>query len=842
MAGRSARIYWSKEMPFTNPTRRSHTLIGLLLLNSLLAGITTAAAAIVVPGSTPELHLILPRGVQRGKEHKLTFQGVRLDNAQEIIFYDKGITATSLKVINQKSLEVMVSVAENCRIGEHVAQVRNNQGLSDFRSVYVGPFERVPEVEPNGSFATAQSIVLDRTVQGVLTAEDIDQFRLELKKGQRLSVEVEAMRLGVFVDPVIELFGPYRDGSIHTQSIAFADDQPLTGQDSFFSVSIPEDGIYLILLRESAFKGTSKSFYRLHVGDFPRPESLFPGGGKPGETIQLNAQSTQSAENRPSFEVVLPKGSQFRAGVLVADANGVAPSPVALRINDLDNYLLPESTVNTHYKSAVEFEPPIAINARLNNTLQYYKFVAKQGQTWDIRSYTKQIGSGLDPVIHIFNEAKKVLAGNDDSQGQHDSSLRFKVPADGSYYVRIKDYQNRIKQKFPYRIEITQATPSVVLSVKRNDRFSQRRQAAAVPRGGRFAAIMSVKKDFVTTGVMLDHGPLPDGITMTALPMRKSVAEIPVVFDADDDAPLSAALVNFSATIHNPDAENTDAKSDAGNAVHEKTAPLLNSRFEMPALFSLGYPNQTAYHLCHVDRLAVGVVERLPFSIDVVPLKAPLVRNGSAKVKIIIRRDEGFKQAIRFQFPYRAPGVGMRHQLQASPDKNEFEYPINANGGAALGKWPFYVIANANVSGLAWTSSQLSRLEVVEPFVKIDADRVVGGREQKLLAKINLEQLVKFDGTASATLRGLPPHTQVNGPLEFDCNTASLTFEITTTEKTPFGHHKGPFVEVQIPVNGGVSTGRAGNVILQVNRPPKKPPAPVQTNPQGEKKVGQEPS
>ena len=352
-----------------------------------------------------------------------------------------------------------------------------------------------------------------------------------------------------------------------------------------------------------------------------------------------------------------------------------------------------------------------------------------------------------------------------------------------------------------------------VLAIKRNDRFTQKRQSIAVPQGGRFAAIMSVKKDFVSTGVTLDHGPLPDGVCMTAAAMSKSVAELPIVFDADDDAPLSSSLVNFSASAHDPKAKPDAKKSEA---------PALSSRFEMPAVWSLGMPNNTPYHYCNVDRLAVGVVKRLPFSIDCVPLKAPLVRNGSAKVKIIIRRDEGFKEVIRLQFPYRPPGLGTNHQLQVGPDKTEFEYPINANNGAAIGKWPFYVIANSKVDGPAWTSSQLCELEIAEPFVKAEADRVVGGRAQTLSAKVVLEQLVEFEGTARAKLRSLPPHTTVNGPLEFDSKTESLTFEITTTDKTPFGKHKGVFLEVEIPSGGGFSTGRAGNVVLQVNRPAKK--------------------
>jgi len=87
-------------------------------------------------------------------------------------------------------------------------------------------------------------------------------------------------------------------------------------------------------------------------------------------------------------------------------------------------------------------------------------------------------------------------------------------------------------------------------------------------------------------------------------------------------------------------------------------------------------------------------------------------------------------------------------------------------------------------------------------------------------------------------LRSLPPHTQVNGPLEFDNKTESLTFEVTTTDKTPFGRHQGGVLEVEIPSGGGFSTARAGNVVLQVNRPSKK--KPTEAKPAAKKTPAQE--
>ena len=147
---------------------------GCRCLTALALVILTSG--LLFAGSTPELHAVYPRGIQRGNEHTLTLNGVRLDDAQEVFFYGEGITAKSVKVVDHKKLEVVVSVAPDCRLGEHVLQVRCGKGISDFRSVFVGPYPAVVEKEPNNDFATAQKIELNHTIAGQIKGEDVDYF------------------------------------------------------------------------------------------------------------------------------------------------------------------------------------------------------------------------------------------------------------------------------------------------------------------------------------------------------------------------------------------------------------------------------------------------------------------------------------------------------------------------------------------------------------------------------------------------------------------------------------------------------------------------------------------
>ena len=192
------------------------------------------------------------------------------------MFYSPGVEVTSLEP-SDKAVKVKVKVAPDCRLGEHVAQVRTATGISEYRTFFVGALPAVAEKEPNSQFDTPQEIAMNVTVQGVVTSEDVDYFVVDAKKGQRISVEVEGMRLGTTLfDPYIAILDSRRF------VLASADDSPLVRQDGVCSVIAPEDGKYIIEARDSAYGGNGASFYRLHIGHFPRPVAVYPPGGKGG--------------------------------------------------------------------------------------------------------------------------------------------------------------------------------------------------------------------------------------------------------------------------------------------------------------------------------------------------------------------------------------------------------------------------------------------------------------------------------------------------------------------------------------------------------------------------------
>jgi hypothetical protein len=778
-----------------------------VLLFWLSAPIAPPALAVTLPEgdpptgqSTPLLSLITPRGVQRGHEHKLRFTGQRLKGTEEVFLHDpsSGITVTGITQVDDKKVDVTINVPAECRLGEQVAQLRTRGGISDYRSFFVGALPDVPETEPNNDLETAGPIEWNVTLSGICTNEDIDYFRLSGKKGQRLSVEVEAIRLGAMFDAAIVLLNADRF------EIATSDDTPLTNQDPWFSVLLPADGDYFVAIREASFRGNNACRYRMHVGDFPRPMAVFPAGGKRGEKLTVQfIDRIANEDGSPRIieqEITVPESKGFRPGIFYSDDQGITPSPLPFQISEFGS--LAETEPNNNFNQTVVTDVPIAINGIISKPgdMDYFKFRAKKSQVLEISCYARRIGSGLDPIVNVFGADKKHIVGNDDAT-LLDSYLRFQAPADGEYFVRVRDHLKTGQPSFVYRLEIVPAKPQLTFKIQRNDRYSQLRQSIAIGQGNRFAVLLDATRKEFGGELKLLADNLPPGITMSAPPMHNNLNTMPVVFEATADAAIKGELIDLRGG-HVDDAKN------------------ITGQFFNLADFALGEPNKTLYYGCRTEQLPIAVIEPLPFKIEIIQPKVPLLQNGSMKLKVVAHRNEGFDEPIQLNFPFRSPGVGTTNQITIPKGKSEVVYPLNANGKAQIGNWPMYVIGKSNVRGPAWAASQMAELEIAELFVKFEFERASVGRGESTTIVCKIEQLMPFEGEARVKILGVPPDTTVSSDLAFNAETKELSFDLQATEKSPFGKHK-PFAQVTITKNGEPMVSRAGTMEFHINKQPK---------------------
>ena len=783
--------------PASSSLRREARRAGRVAVAATVAVACVLGAAGVATASFPQLSLILPRGVQQGGDREFTFSGQRLGDAVEIMFHDDaGFEVKSLTPVDDKSFKAVIHVPANCPPGEHIVQVRAKSGITEFRSFWVGILPVLDEKEPNGLPDQAQAVPLGTTVHGVCTSEDLDIYAIDAKQGQRIGVEVEGLRLGSHrFDPHISILDEKRF------ELASADDSPATLQDGILSVVAPADGRYYVQIRETSYAGDNASRYRLHIGGFPRPSAIYPAGGRAGEKMKVTFLGDASGPIDREIEVPAVGSS---AGDIVrlfaTDAGGTSPSGLPFRVSALANAL--EQEPNDDVKSATSAEASMAFNGIIGTPgdVDCFRFGAKKGQTFEVECHSRRLRSGLDPVVNVLKSSGGRLAGNDDSKGP-DSVLRFEAPADGEYVVEVKDHLGRGRPDFTYRVELSPVKPALTLSIPRIDRYSQTRQSVFVPKGNRYGVLVNVARRNFDGDLVLDKSQLPPGITMTAPPIKAGQTQVPVVFEAAADAALAGRLATFEArqvTAEDPEGKNG-----------------VRGHFENNADFVLGDPNNAVHYTGHVEKLAMAVIDAVPFQVELVPPKSPLVRRGRMDLKVIVKRAEGFTQPIVIEFPYRPGGVGAGPSIKIEGDKTEGVYQINADAKAAVGTWPIFVLANANAGGTAWVASQLTSLEVAEPFTEATLARASceqGGNAQ-IVCK--LKQLRPFEGEAIARLQALPAEATA-AELKFTKDTQELVFDVTTTGKSPVGNHKSVFVEILTPVAGEPVQMAGGGTELQI--------------------------
>ena len=752
----------------------------------LLAMATTTFA------TAPRLNSITPPGGQRGTEVDVRFNGERLDDAQEVVFYGKGI-----EVVELKTNKARLKIASDCPLGEHHVRIRCASGISDLRLFYVGPFATTNETEPNNELAKAQPVPLNATIQGSSGGEDMDFFQVTAKKGQSIAGEVEAVRLGrALLDPFI---------SIQTKSgkvLASSDDTALLVQDAAVSIVAPEDGDYIIQVRDSTYTGPGDTAYRLHVGNFPRPMAIYPAGGKAGE--KLKVQFVGDAGGEFSQEISLPGEAQEKFGIF-AERNGqIAPSPNWIRVSKFPNVL--EKEPNDEKEKATEStsDLPVAMNGVIEKSgdEDWFRFKGKKDQALEVNLYGRRIRSPIDSVLSIVDEKGNSVAQNDDTGGP-DSSIKFTPSKDQYYFVKVSDHLKKGGPDFVYRVEMVMPAPNLALNipqVARND--SQNRQWIAVPRGNRFGTLIRASRANFSGDLAFNLEGIPEGIKMHAEPMIGRVDSMPLVFEAAADAPLSGKLLELTA-----------ASTDAAKPV--------TGGFRHQMEFIQG-PNNTFYYHTRAEKLYVAVVEAAPFKIEIEEPKVPLVQGGSMNLKVKATRDKGFDEPINLKMIWNPSGVSSSSDITIAKDAKEAVCTLNASGNAELRKWKVAVVGWATVNGgSVYVSTPLTPLEVAEPYIsgKIETVSLSPGQSTQLVCK--LDQKKPFEGKATVKLMGLPD--KINAPeVQITKEDKEATFNITVDPKCNNGSHKNLFCYVEVmeqeqPIPHNIASGGVLRVV-----PPKK--------------------
>jgi hypothetical protein len=764
----------------------------------------------------PTVESVVPGIGTMGEEFAVVLTGGFLKDAQDVLFYDSGLSCTKLEVVSENELRVTLRAAADGRPGVHPFRVRTRGGLSELKVIHTTTFPVVAEAEPNDRPNEAQAVALNTTVAGVIESGDVDSVAVALSKGERLAAEVQAVRLGgEMTDTVLTIVGP--DG----RQLAFADDPPLTRQDPFATLVAPEDGTYTIQIRDSSFGGGPGSSYALHVGDFPRPSAVFPLGGQAGKRVSLRLVGL---DGDPAVHTLaLPDDAGPWWNYYPTLGGRTAPTPTALRVRpyasveelDIAEIAAPDPGGLTAHDAPVAFQG--AIGGR--GDVDAFALRVREGETLQAEAFAARAGSSLDTVLEIYDANGGLVARNDDDASL-DSRIAFRAPTDGVYRIEVRDKRGKGGPGYFYRIEVERPQPSLTLFLAGPARKSQARQVIAVPRGNRVVGFLGVRREGFDEAVRVDVGRLPQGVSADLKPISAGTYLTPVVFEAAADAPLGAALVELKGVASTP-------------------SGTLTGGFQQLVDLVPG-TGDSSFASVVVGTLAVVVTEEAPYMVDLAAPGASLARDGAINVVATVTRAKGFDEAIEVSLPYLPPGVEMDGPGIVPPGGSEATLRLFARLDADPTGWRLTAEARpapprrdrremtlalmaqidpqaaggrrrkGSVDGLPSVASRFVALDL-RPAPVSGRFAAAGAEQGKSVTVIcTLESALPFPRGAVATLEGLPPRTEAE-PVKVDPSARRIAFRVSVAPTTPAGEYDTLVCRL---------TGRAGDreVIYRVGR------------------------
>ncbi|MCM2369978.1 PPC domain-containing protein [Aporhodopirellula aestuarii] len=817
------------------PVRISVIVLSLFCLSNVCVGAMIKA-----------IESVSPRIAQRGTTVEVTISGVSLDDPKEIIFYQPGIRATGLKVSETppkrrhtmhggriaESVVCQFEIAADCPPGEHAFRLRTADELTCIATFHVTPFPVTDENEQghnsNDQFETAIEVTPNVTVRGELNngaRGDVDLYKVPVKAGQRLAVEVGCARIADVHYGDSEFDTAVRVLDENGRELAANDDNSLLIQDPIVSVKIPRDGHVYVAVGRSIFVPSNRP-YCVHISDTLRPLAAYPPGGQAGskERIRMLGDALGATDR------MIP----------IPDSDGTfnyfgdAPTPLPLRSSPYPNVLEdPRASI-----TAVD-EFPIAINGIIDSGEEFdsYRVHVRKGDRWHVRVYAATLGSPIDPLIRIRPidadgklgkpevdlddvtlEQRDVYGTNYRSRSglpdTLDPSVVWEPKQDGDYVIELHDTSGSGGPTGVYRIEI-ESPRTLFQTVLKSTTFdwteSMRVTGLAVPQGNRWTVNVNLPQgqcDTIKGDFDVVARGLPKGMKLIVppIPKGKIPGVWPMQFVADADAAPAGAVITLEAIPADP---NQQVESRSVQQV-----PFIN------------HSGGDAWNTVRVDSYITAVVDPAPFSIELVKPAVPLVRGGELAVPIKLHRQPGFEGAIEFGAVWSPPGLAIQPPQTLQPGETEGFLRVSATNAAPLTTWPLVAIASTvrddidPFLGVGHTrvSSEFIELTVADPYVELAAKPESVRRGEKKSFVWNVKHKNAFDGEAHVRLLGLPKGVTVMEPMPtLNSQSKEIRFEIEATDEALLGSATGLSCEVILEAEGQEIVQRSGNGVLRID-------------------------
>ncbi len=441
-----------------------------------------------------EAYLAIPENAQKLREA----------NEQ---YYLRYVTSDPLA----ETVEVEISVDESAEPGERNISILTPAGLSNCATIVVSDTrefvkpslrqtakERVkrPEYWSGSNLKTwkdpyfflpsereVYDVEIPVVVNGQIVEAKTDFYRFFARRGQKIVAAVWAQSLLAYISDAVpgwfQTVLTLRDSN--GKEIAYNDDfehRP----DSLLVADIPEDGYYILEIRDAIYRSREDFVYRILLGEVPFVKSIFPLGFNAANELRPAADGAFKSAKFKFSGVNLPVAD----AVLGADAFGkILGMPSGFYSKDLSLDVRRVGTVLSDSEKGEFFSGtsggvqrltvPVVVDGRITertkNTGDVYSFYAKAGEKLVLEVFARRLGSPLDSVLELCDSSGKVLATADDFEDlscglvthHADSRLEFTPEKSGLYKVRIADSRGEGSASHAYRLSIAEPSPDFEL-------------------------------------------------------------------------------------------------------------------------------------------------------------------------------------------------------------------------------------------------------------------------------------------------------------------------------------------------------------------------------------------
>lgn len=493
-------------------------------LEKTLAPLSLALALALLTGAraqSPEISSIAPHSARPGQSVQVTVLGNQLQAPQPLwtsfgaqtLWTPPAPPAPPKEAKDTKDgkpakpdlrqIQGSLTLPADAPLGLGFIRLPTATGLSGPLLFLVDDLPVVLKDSKTASTPAAQLLPQGVALEGATDTGRPDYYKVALKAGEALSVEVFAARLGSKLDPILRLLDP--QGNV----LASLDDSPGLAGDCRLRHHAKTDEVLTLEIRDSSFSGGAPYFYHLRVGDFPLVSNLFPPVAAPGASVEVRAAG-EAVEGIGPLRVSASVSPTGVASVPVRFAPD-KPAAFARLRTDANPVYLHQNTPDAAQPLPVTI--PCTIFGRLltPGARDTFLLSVKKDDRLTLTPLSRELGSPAVLYVGVEDAKGGFLSANDaaGTSSSNDVPVTFRAPADGVCKIAVEDIARRGGREFIYGIRVEQNTPGLELTA------SVERFVAAL--GGNFSLKITAQRRGVNGPITLslatdDGSPLPEGI------------------------------------------------------------------------------------------------------------------------------------------------------------------------------------------------------------------------------------------------------------------------------------------------------------------------------------------